>query len=401
MANLREYLESCALSAKGTESFRHPEAIAGTRFDPELAYLPADVVGQDGVAGCNVFYSFEPNGARRLVNYRHRPCRVNTYGNSFTECNQVSDGETWQEALAAHFGEPIRNFGVGGYGVYQAYLRMKRMETTDAGTPYVILNVWNDDHYRSLMACRWLHLPWFQAEHRDNPGFHAMPWAHIRLDLQTGSWAERPNPFATPESLRRLSEPSFVYETFRNDPIVKLQVLAGGGHVDDISDLNELAEFFGVGLDRLYDAYAWASTGHIVRMAKQFAESRGKRLMILLSYSASEVARALSGAPRRDQSLVDDLAKVGLPIVDILARYRTDYAAFRLTPEDYCKRQYIGHYNPTGNHFFAFAIREDLVAWLDPKPPAYDPRGAKHVDMDVLQVAAGPESPKPQTRGIQ
>ena len=39
------------------------------------------------------------------------------------QCYQVSDGETWQEYLAAHLDEPIRNFGMGGYGVYQACRR--------------------------------------------------------------------------------------------------------------------------------------------------------------------------------------------------------------------------------------------------------------------------------------
>jgi hypothetical protein len=56
-----------------------------------------------------------------------------------------------------------------------------------------------------------------------------------------------------------------------------------------------------------------------------------------------------------------------------------DYQSFRNTPEDYVQRYYIalmghqgyGHYSPTGNHFFAFAIKDDLVDWLEPKPPAY------------------------------
>ena len=65
--------------------------------------------------------------------YVGRPCRINTYGDSFTQCHQVSDGETWQEYLAAHLGEPIRNFGMGGYGAYQAYRRMVREERTDHG----------------------------------------------------------------------------------------------------------------------------------------------------------------------------------------------------------------------------------------------------------------------------
>ena len=34
-------------------------------------------------------------------------------------------------------------------------------------------------------------------------------------------------------------------------------------------------------------------------------------------------------------------------------------------------RYYIGHYNPRGNHFFAFAVKDEVVEWLEPKPPTY------------------------------
>jgi len=33
--------------------------------------------------------------------------------------------------------------------------------------------------------------------------------------------------------------------------------------------------------------------------------------------------------------------------------------------------QVFGHYTPAGNFWFANAIRKEVVAWLDPKPPAY------------------------------
>ena len=39
------------------------------------------------------------------------------------------------EYLAAHLGEPLRNFGVGGYGVYQAYRRLVREERPPRGPP--------------------------------------------------------------------------------------------------------------------------------------------------------------------------------------------------------------------------------------------------------------------------
>src|SRR5262249_59666738 len=79
--------------------------------------LLRDGVLHDGVDGSRTVLSFGTAGERTIVNYAGRPCRINTYGDSFTQGHQVSDGETWQEYLAAHFGEPVRNFGIGGYGV--------------------------------------------------------------------------------------------------------------------------------------------------------------------------------------------------------------------------------------------------------------------------------------------
>ena len=53
-----------------------------------------------------------------------------------------------------------------------------------------------------------------------------------------------------------------------------------------------------------------------------------------------------------------------------------DYGAFRLSPGEYVRRYYIGHYAPSGNHFFAHAIKDAMVRWLDPPPPAYRRGGA-------------------------
>jgi len=70
---------------------------------------------KEGVDGSVSSYRYDKWDARRTIAYADRPCRINTYGNSFTSCEQVSDGETWQEYLASHLGEPVRNFGIGGY----------------------------------------------------------------------------------------------------------------------------------------------------------------------------------------------------------------------------------------------------------------------------------------------
>ena len=50
-----------------------------------------------------------------------------------------------------------------------------------------------------------------------------------------------------------------------------------------------------------------------------------------------------------------------------------DYAQFKVDVKAYLERYYIGHYNPLGNHFTAFAIKNKLVQLLDPKPMTYQP----------------------------
>jgi hypothetical protein len=98
------------------------------------------------------------------------------------------------------------------------------------------------------------------------------------------------------------------------------------------------------------------------------------------------VADACRGQPRRDRKVLDALKDMRIPFVDVLEKHVADFGAFRLTPEEYAKRYYIGHYSPTGNHFFAFAIKDDLVTWLEPKPPAYDSGGRPLLlEMDLRQ----------------
>jgi hypothetical protein len=91
--------------------------------------------------------------------------------------------------------------------------------------------------------------------------------------------------------------------------------------------------------------------------------------------AAPDVAGALRCEPRFHQSFLDALVERRFRVVDGLQKHVEDYAAYGCPPEEYVQRFYIGHYNPRGNHFFAFAIKDELVAWLDPRPPAYDRHG--------------------------
>jgi hypothetical protein len=157
---VREYLRSIMPSRQRIEDFitgqygprdKHPGEVF--QYDSELGWIHHEAVGSTGVDGSKVFYSYESDGARKVINFPDKPSRIRTYGNSFTHCSQANNNETWEEYLAAHIQEPVRNYGVGGYSVYQAYRRMLKVEKKTSGG-YIILNIWDDDHYRNLDAWR-------------------------------------------------------------------------------------------------------------------------------------------------------------------------------------------------------------------------------------------------------
>ena len=101
--------------------------------------------------------------------------------------------------------------------------------------------------------------------------------------------------------------------------------------------------------------------------------------MILLSYPEPSIREACEGKNRNSPEYLDwhprdfreYLQNAKIPMADTLPDHVNEYKCFKVNPKDYTNRYYIGHYNPKGNHFFAYAIKDRLVEWLNPKPPAY------------------------------
>ncbi len=393
---IRTLLETTAFRPQDVEELLDASRPTYTRFDAALGYAPSDVVLQDGVDRSRSTYTYEPAGQRKMTNYRERPCRINTYGDSVTQCQQVSDDETWQERLAAHLGEPIRNFGCGGYSVYQAYRRAMIVEVTDIAAEYVILNIWDDDHVRSLDAARWIRTAWddIRDPRDDEPwSLHGLPWPHLRIDLETGKFAERPGLCQTTDDLRRLTDPERFYEAFKDDEIVRLFVLENGGDAPT-GELVALAEILGVEVDlkdparraadahKLRVAYGLQATEYTLDAFIAWAKREGRKLMVLLTYCAENITEFVERGRRFDQCIIDHLQAAGVPYVDGLVKVAEDFKAYRISLKEYLGRLFLhpagaavfDHYGPGGNHFFAFSFKNELVDWLDPKPPAYQNR---------------------------
>jgi hypothetical protein len=310
------------------------------QYDSELGWVQHEAVGSTGVDGSKVFYNYESDSARKVINFPGQPSRIRTYGNSFTHCSQANNNETWEEYLAAHIQEPVRNYGVGGYSVYQAYRRMLKVEKQLPGG-YIILNIWDDDHYRNLDAWRSI-----RFGYGSRCGF-TLP--HLKVDVAKGTCEQIENSSKTADDLYKLRDEDYLWRTFKDDPILKMVMAAreGGKNISD-ELINPVAVTFGIPDEKIADTEtakkikkihteaALFATQHIVTWVEKFAGETGKKLMIMLSFGSGNIARHLSGEPRFDQSFVDWLKDKPYPVIDMRDAFATDYRKYKIDISRLC-----------------------------------------------------------------
>ena len=371
------------------------------KFDPELGYVRNNFMYHDGVNNSITLSTVQPNGTRTSFMYANKPCRINAYGDSFTQSEQVNDGEAWEEQLAAHLGEPIRNYGVGSYGVYQAYRRMLREEQTTDSAKYIIFYIWGDDHTRSLMRCRCMMFREFSAELDKTDGvgktFSNNFWPNIEMDLNTGKLTEHENLLNTRQSLYKMTDPDWMWKNLKTDLALQMGLFTDNKISDvDVPQLKKLSQAlrFSVDLDnpatlhenvrKLYFNYGFAATKYVLDKTKAFATKNGKKLLVVIFDPYNVTFPMLTGEvtneTRYDREIVDYLQTGGFTWFDMNMAHVEDYKDFKVSPQDYFKRYFIGHYNPTGYHFFATSIAPKVIDWLEPKPLTYRKTDVKMVD---------------------
>jgi len=377
----RDYLKSILYTKAEVKAWLAGKAFPFAKYSSEFGWLLRDARFRDGVNGSTSIYTYGALDERITIHYAGLPCRINTYGNSYTQCHQVSNGETWQEVIAAHLQEPVRNFGVGGWSVYQAYLRMLKEEQR-APSEFIIFNIYDDDHFRSLDSWRNIRVPKHER-------FIEPTLPHVVVNVKESRFAERPNVCPTPESVYNLCDLDWVTETFKDD--FSLQIMLA--HLNaktknpelSYADALKLATTHGIvtridtaaGLsqtaDNLHRQSAYYASQRIVEKIETFAKAHDKKVLFVLSYPPKSVTRFVKEGVRADQSFVDFLKRRGVPVVDLMQEHLDDFALFKGDIKEYLARYWVGHYNPRGNHFCAHALMPKLVELLNPKPPAYRP----------------------------
>ena len=378
---IRNFLTGLLYTRQEVDDYFADRAFPFSKHSPEFGWLLRDAFFRDGInASISVYHFAKPDGERIMSNYASKTCRINTYGNSFTQCHQVSDNETWQEVLAAHLQEPVKNFGIGGWSVYQAYLRMLKEEKRTPAK-YIIFNIYSDDHYRNLDA-------WRNIRVNKHERFIEPPLPFLKVDLKNRTISEHPNPTPRKEDFYKLCNLDDTFELFKDDFVTRIRIAHNKSKERnenlDYREIHELTQTHGIEtsldsnatMSHVVSTYhrecALFSTEKIIEKIEQFAAENNKEILYVLSYPAGYLAEAHGEKRRWDQSIIDYINSKKLPLVDLGQAHFNEFNQFSINLKDYLEKYFIGHYNPLGNMFCAQAIQGKLVEMMDTKPVPYN-----------------------------
>ena len=139
------YLQPLGIFYKPIIADDYPEYLAIR--DPVLGWPAPNTFGQDGerdAVGSRIIPLF-PDPAS------YSPC-VALYGDSFTWSSEVDHAHAWSNVLSGLLQCRVANYGVGGYGTDQAYLRFLHNEKDVA--PIAILNHLSENILRNVNQFR-------------------------------------------------------------------------------------------------------------------------------------------------------------------------------------------------------------------------------------------------------
>lgn len=335
----------------------------GWTSDPNFGFVHKNAIRHDGVDHSLTYYHYDKSGSRISPNYPSHEARISSYGNSYTHCDQVNDEETWQEYLGGFIGERIKNYGVGGYSVYQAYLRMLKTQKAHP-TKYIIFNIYCDDHFRNLDSIRSR-----IRMHVDAPAGFPIP--HLKVNLEKGTCTPVENRYKTMEDLRKLTDESFFIKTYLEDPLLDMLIRLKEQKEVERADPSLGFPVFRYDSDKALKAYrekAFLATDQVLRWIEEYIERENKSLILVLSYPITDVRNDILGKPSWDQKFLDKLKDKPYPVINLREEHVKDFDKYSIGVEEYLKMFFNGHYSPKGNFFAAECLRNCVIEHLDPSP---------------------------------
>lgn len=315
-------------------------------LDPELGwvYRPGHVgegnrITEQGLRGARL-YDTVPGEALRVA----------AFGDSFVYGNEVADEEAWARVAERSWPDlDLLNYGVGGYGMDQAYLRFLR-EGADLSPDMVLMGFTPVNLGRLVNVYRRFvsssEIPLVKPRFVETPG---------------GSLARLETPLADSSAFRRLQrDPSVLRSLGRHDWWYRPDIWANPLH--DISATVRLVVGLWIRVDRRYvdrDRPVSGSDGSFrpessafrlqVAVADSFAARirEGGRVPVVLLLPDRPVLEARRlGQPASWDALMEAFHASGTPVLDATQAFLAEGITPDALPGWFASG---GHYSPLGN----------------------------------------------------
>ncbi len=317
-------------------------------------------------------WTIKPNGAARTyrsnsdglrADDEYRPTapygvrRIAAFGDSFTHADGVENSEAWENVLAAKSPSlEVLNFGVGGYGLDQAFLRYQ--EEGVAFNPDIVFIGFMPENIKRMVNV-------FRPFYGEGTG---LPLAKPRFFCKNGELSLLRNPMRKLEDyqllldqpaseLPRLGRHDYFFnvKSARNrydaSALVRFAKMAkfsfksrlGGNHIIDVGGLyNNRSEAFRV-------------TKAVISEFYHLTQERGSLPAVLIFPAESDLIELRRGRSVRYQPLVEYLDAERMTTIDLRKPFETNGRAYEMD------ELFDGHYTPLGNRLVA----DFLFQWLE------------------------------------
>ncbi|MGH7664471.1 MAG: hypothetical protein ACRENI_09295 [Gemmatimonadaceae bacterium] len=280
--------------------------------------------------------------------------RVAAFGDSFVYCNEVANTDAWPSLIEEmHTGVEMLNYGVGGYGTDQAYLRYQAEGR--ALSPHIV-----------LIGFAPVDLPRVVNVYRRFLHHEEYALVKPRFDFAPdGSLELLPNPYTTVAHYERvLAQPQAVLALGLHDQWYE-RAMYENPLYDWSATVRLLTVFWSKAANRYFShdrlirdgVFDSSSTAFRIQAAivQRFAREvrdAGATPIVLMLPDASSIERASHGEPLVYEPLTAHLRAGGIEVIDVINAFTTEEAFPGAAPWFASG----GHYSPEGNRV--------VSAWL-------------------------------------
>jgi len=288
-----------------------------------------------------------------------RRARVTAFGDSFTFGSELDGQATWEQQLEdkdARF--EVLNFGVGAYGLDQAYLRYL-LDGVLFNSDIVVIGFMSENIYRNLNVFR----PFYSSMYRAN--IYTKP----RFLIENGNLSLFKNPLTTVEDYRRFltNSEGMLREIGSRDYFYHMGYLAGP--MDRLPSVRLLKIATRSAKERLNPvvtregSYAVSSEGFLLASAlfEEFycAALQHESLPVILIFpDLGDFVRQRSRLTRRYKPLLESFERKGFRYLDTLDAF---VAHDPQLPLDRLTVDRWGHYSHLGNELVAKHLQRYLT----------------------------------------